>query len=39
MSEDDEVARLSAKSTVFAGSTGKGVRIVDNDVEPGEVTF
>ncbi len=39
LSEDDEIARLSAKSTVFAGSTGKGVKIVDNDVEPGEVTL
>ena len=37
LSEDDEVARLSAKSTVFTDSTGKGVKIVDNDVEPGEV--
>ena len=37
LSEDDEVVRLSAKSTAFAGSAGKGVRIVDNDVEPGEV--
>ena len=37
LSEADEIARLSAKSTVFAGSTGKGVKIVDNDVEPGEV--
>ena len=37
LSEDDEIARLSAKSTAFAGSTGKGVKIVDNDVEPGEV--
>ena len=37
LSEDDEIVRLSAKSTVFAGSTGKGVKIVDNDVEPGEV--
>ncbi len=37
LSEDDEIARLSAKSTVFAGSTGKGVKIVDNDVEPGEI--
>ena len=37
LSEDDEIARLSAKSTVFAGSAGKGVKIVDNDVEPGEV--
>ena len=37
LSEDDEIARLSVKSPVFAGSTGKGVKIVDNDVEPGEV--
>ena len=37
LSEDDEIARLSAKSTALAGSTGKGVKIVDNDVEPGEV--
>ena len=37
LSEDDEIARVSAKSTVFAGSAGKGVKIVDNDVEPGEV--
>ena len=37
LSEDDEVARLSVKSTVFADSAGKGVRIRDNDVEPGEV--
>ena len=37
LSEDDEVARLSVKSTVFADSAGRGVRIRDNDVEPGEV--
>ena len=37
LSEDDEIARLSVKSTAFAGSVGKGVKIVDNDVEPGEV--
>ena len=37
LSEDDEIARLTAKSTALAGSTGKGVKIVDNDVEPGEV--
>ena len=37
LSEDDEIARLSAKSTVFSGSTGKGVKIIDNDVEPGQV--
>ena len=37
LSEDDEVARLTVKSTVFANSTGKGVKIIDNDVEPGEV--
>ena len=37
LSEDDEIARLSAKSTALAGSAGKGVKIVDNDVEPGEV--
>ena len=39
LSEDDEVARLSVKSAVFAGSKGRGVRIRDNDVEPGEVTL
>ena len=39
LSEDDEIARLSAKSTVFAGSAGKGVKIIDNDVEPGEVVL
>ena len=39
LSEGDEVARLSVKSTVFADSTGKGVKIVDNDVEPGEVVL
>ena len=39
LSEDDEIARLSAKSTAFAGSAGKGVKIVDNDVEPGEVVL
>ena len=39
LSEDDEIARLSAKSPVFAGSAGKGVKIVDNDVEPGEVVL
>ena len=37
LSEDDEIARLSVKSTVFSGSVGRGVKIVDNDVEPGEV--
>ena len=39
LSENDEIARLSAKSPVFAGSAGKGVKIVDNDVEPGEVVL
>ena len=39
LSEDNEIARLSARSTVFTGSAGKGVRIIDNDVEPGEVTL
>ena len=39
LSEDDEIARLSAKSAVFAGSAGKGVKIIDNDVEPGEVVL
>ncbi len=39
LSEDDEVARLSAKSAVLAGSAGRGVRIKDNDVEPGEVNL
>ncbi len=37
ISEGDEIARLSVKSTVFARSVGKGVKIKDNDVEPGEV--
>ena len=37
LSENDEIARLSVKSTVFAGSKGKGVKIKDNDVEPGEI--
>ena len=39
LSEDDEVARLSVKSAVFADSVGRGVEIRDNDVEPGEVTL
>ena len=39
LSEDDEIARLSAKSTAFTGSAGKGVKIVDNDTEPGEVVL
>ena len=39
LSEDDEIARMSVKSTVFAGSVGRGVKIVDNDVEPGEVVL
>ena len=39
ISEGNEVARLSVKSTVFAGSVGQGVRIRDNDVEPGQVTL
>ena len=39
LSEDDEIARLSAKSTVFTNSAGKGVKIIDNDVEPGEVVL
>ena len=39
LSEADEIARLTAKSTVFAGSAGKGVKIIDNDVEPGEVVL
>ena len=39
LSEDDEIARLSAKSPAFPNSTGKGVKIVDNDVEPGEVVL
>ena len=39
LSEDDEIARLLVKSTAFADSAGKGVKIVDNDVEPGEVVL
>ena len=39
LSEDDEIARLSVKSTAFVNSVGRGVKIVDNDVEPGEVVL
>ena len=39
VSEDDEIARLSVKSTAFAGSVGQGLKIVDNDVEPGQVVL
>ena len=38
-SEDDEIARLSAKSTSFSGSAGKAVRIMDNDTEPVEISL
>ena len=39
IAEDDEVARLSARSSALAGSDGKGVVIEDNDVEPVEVVL
>ncbi|MCY3913487.1 MAG: fibronectin type III domain-containing protein, partial [Chloroflexi bacterium] len=39
IAEDDEVARLSAKSSALAGTDGKGVVIEDNDVEPVEVVL
>ena len=36
-SEENEVARLTAKSSALSGSDALGVTIEDNDVEPGEV--
>ena len=36
-SEDEEIARLSAKSPALTGTAGKAVKIRDNDTEPAEV--
>ena len=39
IAEDDEVARLSARSTAFTGSVGLGIVIEDNDAEPVEIAI
>ena len=39
IAEDNEVARLTAKSTALTGSDGLGIVIEDNDVEPVEVVI
>ena len=39
IAEDDEIARLSVKSSALTGSNGLGVTIEDNDTEPVEVVL
>ena len=39
IAEDDEIARLVAKSTALTGSDGMGIAIEDNDTEPVEVVL
>ena len=39
VAEDDEVARLSARSTAFTDSNGLGIVIEDNDMEPVEMVI
>ena len=39
VAEDDEVARLSARSTAFTDSVGLGIVIEDNDAEPVEIAI
>ena len=39
IAEDNEIARLTAKSTALTGSDGLGIVIEDNDVEPVEVVI
>ena len=39
IAEDDEIARLVAKSTALTGSDGMGITIQDNDTEPDQVVL
>ena len=39
IAEDNEIARLTAKSTALTGSDGLGIVIEDNDMEPVEVVI
>ena len=39
IAEDNEIARLTAKSTALTGSDGLGIVIEDNDTEPVEVVI
>ena len=39
VAEDDEVARLSARSAAFTDSVGLGIVIEDNDAEPVEIAI